>query len=95
VFRYIVDAVHLIADGVWMLLPRYRFEPASGAWQHPSRSGGLTDETAPETALGEQLDEARWFPLPGEALTGRVQQPALHPARDGDHLSSHVAARQR
>ena len=34
VFDYIVDAVHLLADEGWKLLPLYRFDPDSGLWQH-------------------------------------------------------------
>ena len=34
VFRYIVDAVALVADRGWVLLPDYRFDPASGMWRH-------------------------------------------------------------
>jgi selenocysteine lyase/cysteine desulfurase len=34
VFRYIVDAVHLLADHGWKLLSLYRFDPASGLWRH-------------------------------------------------------------
>jgi selenocysteine lyase/cysteine desulfurase len=34
VFRYILDAVHLVATEGWKLLPLYRFEPASGLWKH-------------------------------------------------------------
>ena len=30
VFDYIVDAVHLIANDGWKLLPLYRFDPATG-----------------------------------------------------------------
>ena len=37
VFRYIVDAVHLVAEHGWKLLPQYRFEPASGLWRHRER----------------------------------------------------------
>jgi selenocysteine lyase/cysteine desulfurase len=36
VFDYIVEAVHLLADEGWKLLPLYRFDPESGAWQHES-----------------------------------------------------------
>jgi selenocysteine lyase/cysteine desulfurase len=36
VFRYVVDAVHLLADEGWKLLPLYRFDPTSGLWQHRS-----------------------------------------------------------
>jgi selenocysteine lyase/cysteine desulfurase len=39
VFRYVLDAVHLVADRGWRLLPDYRFDPASGLWRH--RSGTI------------------------------------------------------
>jgi hypothetical protein len=34
VFRYLVDAVDLVATHGWKLLPEYRFEPDSGLWRH-------------------------------------------------------------
>ncbi len=34
VFEYVLDAVDLVATDGWRLLPRYRFEPASGMWRH-------------------------------------------------------------
>lgn len=34
VFEYILDAVHLVAEHGWKLLPLYRFEPNSGLWKH-------------------------------------------------------------
>lgn len=39
VFRYIVEAVTMIAEHGAKLLPDYRFEPASGLWKH--RSGPI------------------------------------------------------
>ena len=33
-FAYIIDAVHLVANEGYKLLPRYRFEPDSGLWHH-------------------------------------------------------------
>ncbi|HMQ25475.1 MAG TPA: aminotransferase class V-fold PLP-dependent enzyme [Acidimicrobiales bacterium] len=33
-FRYLLDAVHLVADEGHHLLPWYRFEPDSGLWRH-------------------------------------------------------------
>jgi selenocysteine lyase/cysteine desulfurase len=36
VFEYIVEAVHLLANEAWKLLPLYRFDPASGMWHHRS-----------------------------------------------------------
>ncbi len=72
VFGYIVDAVHLVADQGWKLLPLYRFDAGTGLWHH--RSGGpeetpsLRDavtgvaarpSSAPETVLPGQLAAAR------------------------------------
>jgi selenocysteine lyase/cysteine desulfurase len=34
VFRYILEAVELVARHGWRLLPHYRFDPASGRWRH-------------------------------------------------------------
>ena len=71
-FRYLVDAVHLLATHAWKLLPLYRFDPASGLWHHRERPAARTTnlraalhETptrlveAPGTALADQLEAAR------------------------------------
>ena len=34
VFGYVLDAVDMIATHGWRLLPRYRFDPATGMWHH-------------------------------------------------------------
>ena len=34
VFRYIVEAITLVADHGHKLLPRYRFDAATGLWRH-------------------------------------------------------------
>ena len=34
VFQYVVQAVGLIADHGWRLVPEYRFDLASGRWRH-------------------------------------------------------------
>ena len=36
VFELILGAVELVASDGWRLLPHYRFEPATGLWQHAS-----------------------------------------------------------
>jgi selenocysteine lyase/cysteine desulfurase len=33
-FRYIIDAVHLVAQAGWRLLPHYRFESDTALWRH-------------------------------------------------------------
>jgi selenocysteine lyase/cysteine desulfurase len=34
VFEYLLEAVDLVAEQGWKLLPDYRFDPASGLWRH-------------------------------------------------------------
>jgi hypothetical protein len=34
VFRFLLDAVELVAEHGWRLLPHYRFDPATGLWRH-------------------------------------------------------------
>ena len=124
VFRFILDAVHLVADEGWKLLPYYRFSIDRGLWRHHARTpsaehglddvgfvaGGLTYPAShlsesvdalrryleearriiaeaeaefavddPETALAEELEGLRWFPLPKEALI----EPASAEEPDG------------
>lgn len=33
-FDFLVEAVHLVADHGWKLLPEYDFEPETGLWRH-------------------------------------------------------------
>jgi selenocysteine lyase/cysteine desulfurase len=35
-FAYVLEAVHLLADEAWRLLPLYRFDPQTGTWSHRS-----------------------------------------------------------
>jgi hypothetical protein len=73
-FNYILDAVHLVADHGWSMLPLYRFDPGTGLWRHrhaptPDSVLGLRDAlavvgvarlaTAPETVPSAQLEAAR------------------------------------
>ena len=39
-FRFILDAVHLVADDGWRLLPRYTFDPATALWSHVDAGHG-------------------------------------------------------
>lgn len=47
VFRYVIDAVHLVASEGWKLLPQYRFSLETGLWRHRDqprfREFGLSD----------------------------------------------------
>ena len=39
VFDFIIDAVHLVADEGWRMLPYYEFDSVSGLWQHTGGRG--------------------------------------------------------
>jgi len=47
VFQFILNAVHMVADSGWKLMPFYEFEPDTGLWKHrtkrPKTGLGLTD----------------------------------------------------
>jgi selenocysteine lyase/cysteine desulfurase len=71
-FAYILDAIHLIAEHGWRLLPLYRFDPHSGLWRHRAavpdpptslstalQEGPRRFATAPESLLPSQLGVAR------------------------------------
>ncbi len=73
-FAYLIEAVHLVADQGWRLLPLYTYEPDTALWRHrdglprPPTSlsdldfagGGLEPPmTAPIEDLGEYLAEAK------------------------------------
>jgi selenocysteine lyase/cysteine desulfurase len=66
VVRYVIDAVHLLADHAWKLLPLYRFDPVTGLWRHRTW-------VAPAKAkLRASLDQpAARFPVADEAILAR------------------------
>jgi len=85
-FRYVLEAVHLVADHAWKLLPHYRFDPESGLWEHATRApaapprladalrGRRVPSSLPERALARQLREARRLlhelPSPAPGIPG-------------------------
>lgn len=72
-FQYLLEAVHMIAESGWRLLPLYGYEPSSGLWRHrdglPRPPASLRQMTAhltgdppaelPISVLEEQLEVAR------------------------------------
>lgn len=77
VFRYLVDAVDLVAEHGWRLLPEYRFDPATGLWRHHTGP--------PEPPL--RLADLHYDPS-----TGDLVRPALDHVRAGeDALADYLA----
>ncbi len=76
VFQYIVDAVALVADRGWALLPDYRFDPASGMWRHRS---GPVEPPLRLADVGYDADGVMCYPRHGEtapesALAGYLEE---------------------
>src|SRR5690606_14240486 len=75
-FRYIVEAVNLVATYGWLLLPEYRFDPASGLWRH---RGGLVEPPLRLTQLRYDADGRLRYPsrherAPESALEGYLTE---------------------
>jgi hypothetical protein len=68
-FAYILEAVHLIADQGWRLLPLYRYEPETALWRHRD---GLP---RPPTSLAKvHLPPDAALPLPLTAPIGQLDE---------------------
>jgi selenocysteine lyase/cysteine desulfurase len=98
---YILDAVHLLADHGWKLLPLYRFDPVSGLWRHraaaPSARPRLDEmlrltaipvgvARASESVLAGQLDAARSIIAGVEAHPPADRLPAQDIGEQFDHI---------
>lgn len=76
-FRYIVEAVHLVADHGRMLLPLYRFDPRTGLWRH--RDAGVKAEADAAAGLRDALGTPRRRPA---TASESVLADQLRHARD-------------
>ncbi len=75
VFDYILDAVHLVADSGWKLLPYYRFSVDTGLWRHRDqrlRAELGLDDVSFES--GQLKYEGRLLTEPEEAFAGYLEQ---------------------
>ena len=75
-FEYILEAIHLLANHAWKLLPLYRFDPCSGLWHHryhrralPTLAdpGPACTTNAPDGVLVRYLEQARRIVKTAEA----------------------------
>jgi selenocysteine lyase/cysteine desulfurase len=74
-FRYIVEAVDLVATYGWLLLPEYRFSPDSGLWRH---RGGLVEPPLRLSQLRYDAD-------------GRMRWPSRHERAPESALVDYLA----
>jgi hypothetical protein len=78
-FQYIVDSVDLVARYGWLLLPEYRFDPASGLWRH---RGGLVEPPLRLSQLRYDADGALRWPSRHERAGESALADHLAHARD-------------
>ncbi len=55
VFDFIIDAVHLVANAGWKLLPFYRFDTTTGLWRHRDGRGEPPMSLADISYDGEEM----------------------------------------
>jgi selenocysteine lyase/cysteine desulfurase len=86
VFDYIVQAVSLVADEGWKLLPDYRFDPEDGLWRH--RAGPVEPPLSLKAVHyehGHMIAPHHHARAPVEALPGYLEEArALLAARTGE-----------
>jgi len=70
-FQFVVDAIHLIADHGWRLLPHYRFDPDTGEWRHRAYDATATMRlTDVAYSTGKMEFRSRHRTEPESALPG-------------------------
>ena len=78
VFRYIVEAVDLVATEGWKLLPLYRFDPVTGLWRHrdgPVEPPFRLADISYDRATGElRLPDLPHDRAPESALEGYLEE---------------------
>jgi selenocysteine lyase/cysteine desulfurase len=78
VFRYIVQAVELVADYGWKLVPQYRFSIESGLWRHEN---GPVEPPLRLTDVGYDAEGRMTFPRHDDTAPESVLAEYLDEAR--------------
>jgi selenocysteine lyase/cysteine desulfurase len=78
VFRYIVQAVELVADHGWKLVPQYRFSIETGLWRHEN---GPVEPPLRLTDVGYDADGRMTFPRHDDTAPESVLADYLAEAR--------------
>ena len=93
---YIVEAIHLIANDGWRLLPHYDFDPDTGAWHHRSGRGhGVQRLTQVSYRTGRLEFGSRHASEPEAALPGYLDDARrVIAATQAEYVGLELTARQ-
>jgi len=89
VFNFILEAVHLVADAGWKLLPYYRFSVDSGLWRHRDQQDGQELGLDELSFRSGRLDyRSRLLTEPESALGEYLEEARRQVAAAEAHLGS-------
>jgi len=74
-FRFLLDAIHLVAEQGWQLLPHYRFHPDTGLWHHRGGAPAAAMRLADITYRSGRMEyRSRHATEPESALSGYLDE---------------------
>jgi selenocysteine lyase/cysteine desulfurase len=86
-FQFLLDAIHIVANDGWRLLPHYTFEPDTGEWRHRDRGAGRVLRLAEVSYRSGRLEcRTRHATEPEGALPGYLDDARRLIARVSDDL---------
>jgi len=88
-FQFIVDAIHLVANEGWRLLPHYTFNPDTGEWRHRRHSAASVMRLAEVSyRTGKMEYRSRHATEPEWTLPGYLEEAKRIIANAGDEFRS-------
>src|SRR5690606_495731 len=74
-FQFLLDAIHMVAEHGWKLLPDYRFAPDTGLWHHAAGAPEAAMRLADITYRGGKMEyRSRQATEPESALPGYLEE---------------------
>jgi hypothetical protein len=93
-FQYLLDAIALVAEHGWRILPYYHFDPDLGVWRYQGRSMDLPANINAYDFLQPTGDAGPSAPLAFDGLLAAGREELLRADREGKpaHLELHGSA---
>jgi hypothetical protein len=74
-FQFLLDAIHLVANDGWRLLPHYRFDPDTGEWRHRNAAAKRSMSLAEVSyRTGKMEYRSRYATEPEWALPNYIEE---------------------